>query len=367
MRKMNLKSAFRILMLFGLAGGLSFFAGCGSSGGGSSSEEFEFNSSLLVDKPWYRNVWLNRPADFGREDGLEVLQFDADGVLRQFEYGGARDTVVGRWSLSEDELVLKVGENEPQIFLIGGKSNKDYLTLKNVDVNREYFTGISELKELTADACLVKGYDQTNSYSKEYYFEFSLLGKGIEKASVLMEGRDPVELTKVDESVWSYVAPLSEKYLADSYRPHKERVKFVVEFASGFKTKLDEYIYSKDVAGLNIGKILPEHGSGSSSIVVKWEPVADKDVFYQIQLLDKDKDEDHPVFVSYVQASGANTLSIDENTGSVLDERTRLKSGDLYSVKLVAFRYEPGIDQNSKNCNYNLQAKTQFVKEMGAW
>ena len=361
------KLSFAIL----IAGSL-FLTSCGSSSGGGEEDVFEFKSSDLTNKYWYANPYLNQ--GYSTNDAIIVYRFNGGGdLVRQDFSGRLDDDNAGSWNLSEDN-VLTINDNNidgVQEWQIDKSSTKNHLFLKSTVGNRDFYSNIDELNDLTADAIIVKEVIRENgAYLSKYRYEFEVKGSKVEVAKVILSNTsyDLVEAQNAKgETVWRLKEIDAKKYF-DSFNG-AETVKFYVKMNSEEEYKLIDEIYNEDIDAMNYQSIDPDHnaGEGPLSLSVQWKAINNVDAFYYVEILNAAKDENNPLYTSNWQpASGKELESIDlkeDNAGDF-----GLAIGDTYYVKVVAYLYEEDIKPYQGDIHpFNIQAKSQYITLGGEW
>lgn len=353
-----------------------FFNSCGSSSSGGDEEEFEFKLSDLTNKYWYSSTFISD--NYSTNDAVIVYLFDADGELFRQEYSGRRDVEVGTWSFSSENILTINDEtlSDSQEWRLDRTSTNNHLFLKGINGNRNFYTEINELEDVYADAFLVKNiYLKQGSYIAEYRYEFEVMGEQIESVKALVSENESYNLVKTinaqGQSVWK-IKPgsLEEPIRYLETFPGEGIVKFVLKMNSGEEYKLDEKIYATEIDALEIQEIDTHHttGSGRLSLTVEWKRLAeDDDVLYAIQILNSDEDENNPLYTERIPSVQSGTMQ-----EYVLRESAPgsfgLNLGDGYFVKILAFKYEDMLNElRGSDYDYNIQVKSQFIKNGGSW
>ncbi len=369
----------KLPFVFFLLGSL-FFISCGSSSGGGGEEEFEFKSSDLTNKYWYASTFIDN--SYSKNDVVIVYRFNAGGDLYKQEFSGRRDTEVGTWSLSSDNILVINDETltAVQEWKIDKSSTRDRINLKSTSGIRTFHTKIEELEDVSADAFLVKNVylkpdgsvgEYKYEFVEEYRYEFAVRGENINSVKALVSSEDEFDLVKTinseNKSVWRINEFDATKYLNEF--PGEKLVKFVLKMDSGDEYKLEEIIYNKEISTLDHQEIDTDHntGSGLLSLQVEWERLVEDDAYYYVQVLNAEGDENNPLFTSNWQpASSAQMQSITLTETSIGEFGLAL--GDSYYVKVVAFTYEEGINPFQGDIHeFNIQARSQFIKSGGDW
>ena len=371
---MNNSFINKLTFVFFLLGTL-LFTSCGSSSGGGDEEEFEFQSSDLTNKYWYANPYLS--SDFARDDAVIVYRFEGGNVLKRQEFSGRRDKVVGSWSLKGDELVINdesISIDNRQEWFIQPKSTSTYLKLNSSAGTREFYTDIDEINDVTADAYLVNDlHIVNNAFESAYKLEYAVYGDKLSKVSALVDGTTSFEMEDFTNFKGDKVY-----YLKENDRDHyfdvfggAQLIKFYLKFDNGESYKLDEQIYSSSIAALDNFSTTATHASGAGSVTINWNAIDEDDIYYFVEILDKDGNEYLPKFRSTRQsavAGEAKELIIDNSTASEYEALNELTLGDDYYVKISGFKYEDDIDpDNSSNKEINIQAVTRYTFKAGVW
>lgn len=361
------KLSFAILIV-----GSIFLTSCGSSSSGGEEEVFEFKSSDLTNKYWYASTFIDD--SYAKNDVVIVYRFNSGGDLYKQEFSGRRDSEVGTWSLSADNVLLINDETLTGIqeWKIDQSSTKDHIYLKSTNGIRTFHTQISELDDVTADAFLVKNvYLKNGDFVDEYRYEFAVMGERVRSVKALVSSKDEFDLVETinseNKSVWRINEVDAKKYF-DAF-PVERVVKFVLVMDSGEEYKLEDRIYNKGISAINYQEVDTDHntGTGILSLNVEWEALSDEDVYYYVQILNSDKDENHPLYTSNWQPADGEALQSLLLTESYVGE-FGLALVDLFSVKIVALLFEDGINPFQGDIHeFNVQAQSQFIKSGGEW
>lgn len=355
--------------------GSLFLTSCGSSSGGGDEEEFEFESSDLTNKYWYANPYLS--SAFDRDDAIIVYRFEGGGVLKRQEFSGRRDEVVGSWSLIGNELLIEdesISANDRQEWFIQSKSTGSYLKLNSSAGTREFYTDIDEINDVTADAYVVNDlHIVNNAYESAYKMEYAVYGNKLSKVQALVDASTSFELEDFTNFKGEKVYYLRESD-RDNYSDifsGAQLVKFYLKFDNGENYKLDEQIYSSSIAALDNFSTTATHASGAGSVTINWNAIDEDDIYYYVEILDKEGNEYLPKFRSTRQSANAGEakeLEITNSTASEYKALSDLTVGDDYYVKISGFKYEDDIDpDNSSNKEINIQAVTRYVFKAGVW
>ncbi len=360
------KISFAILIV-----GSMFLTSCGSSGGGDE-EVFEFKSSDLTNKYWYASTFIDN--SYATNDVVIVYRFNSGGDLYKQEFSGRRDSEVGTWSLNNDNILIINDETLSVIqeWKIDKSSTRDRIYLKSTNGTRTFHTQISELNDVTADASLVKNvYLKDGTFVNDYRYDFKVKGEKVKSVSALVSANEKYILEESknskNESVWRMSKNDAGKYLSGF--PGEKLVKFVLKMDSGEEYKLEERIYNKEISALNHQKIDSDHntGTGLLSLDVEWEALNDIGIYYYVEILNSEKDENNPLFTSNWQPAsggGMQLLTLQEKVAGEFG----LALGDNFYVKVVAFLFEDGINPFQGDIHeFNIQAQSQFIKAGGEW
>ncbi len=349
-----------------------FFASCGSSSSGGGEEDFEFKSSDLTNKHWYASTFIDN--SYARKDVVIVYRFNAGGDLYKQELSGKRDTEVGTWSLSSDNILMINDEtlSAVQEWKIDKSSTRDRINLKSTAGVRTFHTRISELEDVTADAFLVKNvYLKSGDFVGEYRYEFAVMGENIKSVKALISSNDEFDLVETtnseNKSVWRLKETDASEYL--NAFPGKKLVKFVLKMDSGEDYKLEEMIYNKEISSINHQEVDTDHntGTGLLSLNVEWERLAEDDVYYYVEILNSEKNENNPLYTTGWQPALSPQMQSITLTENVAGE-FGLALGDTFYVKIVAFIFEEGINPFQGDIHeFNIQARSQFIKSGGEW
>ncbi|RUT73205.1 hypothetical protein [Ancylomarina longa] len=347
---------------------------CGSGGGGSE-EVFAFKSTDLANKYWYANPYLS--PDYNRDDALIVYRFEGGGVLKKQDFSGRRDEVVGSWSLSDNELVIEdesISATNRQEWFVQSKSTSNYLKLNSNTGTREFFTNINDLNDVSADAYVVNEVRLVNNaYESAYRMEYAVYGEKLSQVKVLPDANTSIQLEDFQNYQGQKIYLLPEKDRTDYFNQFTggQKVKFYLKTEGGENYKLEDQLYESDIDALDNFSITATHASGSVKLTVNWKAVDEADIYYYVEILDKNANEYLPKFRSTRQPATAGedkTLAIDNSVANELNLLNELPVGEDYYVKITGFKYEDGIDaNNSSNKEMNIQAMTRFVFKAGQW
>lgn len=355
-----------------LLGAFSLFS-CGGSSGGDE-EEFEFKPSDLTNKYWYANPFLS--GDYKRDDALIVYRFEGGNVLKKQEFSGRRDEVVGEWSLIDNQLIIEdesIDPNNRQEWFIQSNSKSNYLKLNSSNGSREFYTDIDAINDITADAYVVNELRLVNgSYESDYKMEYAVYGDQLSQVKVL-----PDESTSFDLDAFADFRGEKVYYLKESDRDHyfenftgNQTVKFVVK-ADGENYKLKDQLYMPGIKALDNFSTTATHASQSGTVSINWKAIDEDNIYYYIEILDKNKNEYLPKFRSTRQTASAGEekeIEINASTANELQTLSELEVGEDYYVKISGFKYEDDIHpDNSSNKEINIQAVTRYVFKAGVW
>ncbi|PKQ65649.1 hypothetical protein BZG02_01190 [Labilibaculum filiforme] len=364
----------KLTFAFSIIGSM-FLASCGSSSGGGDEDEFEFNASDLTNKYWYANPYLS--SDYNRNDALIVYRFEGGGVLKKQEFSGRRDVVVGEWSLVDDKLIIEdesISADDRQEWFIQTKSTSSYLKLNSSTGTREFYTNIDEINDVTADAYLVCDLRiVNNSYVSSYKMEYVVYGNKLSQVKVLPDASTSYEMDDFTDFQGEKVYYLKEGDRSNYFDVFtgNQLVKFNLKFDNGESYKLDEQVYESEIEALDNFSNTVTHASGSGSVTINWKAINENNIYYYIEVLDKNKNEYQPKYRSTRQSANAGEEKVLEINNSTLSEFKALDElvvGEDYYVKISGFKYEDGIDpDNSSNKETNIQAVTRYIFKAGSW
>jgi hypothetical protein len=363
---------FKSLVILAVSAFAIALTSCGGSSGGGDEEEFEFKSSDLTNKYWYANPYLDQK--YATNDAVIVYRFNGGGDLVKQEFSGRRDDdKAGSWNLSDDN-VLTINDgtiDAVQEWQIDKSSTKNHLFLKSTFGNRDFFSNVDELNDLTADAVIVKEVIlSNNAYVNKYRYEFEVKGGKIEAAKAILSNSsyDLIETqNSTGETVWR-LKEIDAKEYVDSFNGG-EVVKFYVKMSSGEEYKLIDEIYNEDIDALNYQSIDSDHnaGEGPLSLSVEWKAINNVDAFYYVEILNAAKDENNPLYTSGWQPASSEELeSVDLDETNAGDFGLAL--GETYYVKVVAYLYEEDLKPYQGDIySFNIQARSQYIKLGGEW
>jgi len=359
MKKNRLKSlGIFVVFVFSIA-----LTSCGGSSGGGE-EDFEFESIDLINKYWYANPYLS--SAYANDDAVIVYKFEGGNVLKRQQYSGRRDVVVGTWNLNDNVLEIRdesISEDNLQKWFIQSKSTKEHLKLNSSVGSREFYTEISGFGDVTADAYLVNELRLVNNeYVSSYRFDYSVYGNKISKVSALFDSEtrnNLVERLDVNgDKIFSLSADDIDNYIPDF--KGEQLVRFYLKLDGGEEMKLDENIYNNDIASLSTAD--RDYSRDGLSITVNWKAIAEEDIYYFIEILDRNSNSEIPLFRSNRQpadASEPKSLKILSGMSAEIDQLETLQIDQEYLVRITGLKYEAGIDPiNSSNKDVNIQAKT---------
>jgi len=357
-----------------ILGSLTFFS-CGSSGGGDSEEVFEFKSSDLTNRYWYANPYLSK--EYNYDDALIVYRFEGGGVLKKQDFSGRRDELVGSWSLSDNELIIEdesISATNRQEWFVQNKSTSNYLKLNSASGTREFFANIDNLNDVSADAYVVNDVRVVNNSNESAYrMEYVVFGEKLSQVSVLPDANTTIQLEDFKDYQGKKVYLLQEQDRANYFDQFMggQKIKFYLQTDSGDKYKLEDQLYDGDIKALDNISITATHASGSGNVTIDWKAVDEDEIYYYVEILDKNKNEYAPKFRSTRQPATAGedkSLVIDNSVAYELNQLAELPVGEDYFVKITGIKYEDGIDaNNSSNKEMNIQAMTRFVFKAGQW
>lgn len=369
-------SFFRKLSLGVLVIGSLFLGSCGGGSSDNDEEVFEFKSSDLTNKNWYANPYIDQK--FTTDDAIIVYRFNGGGGLIREEFSGRRElSEEGSWSLSTDN-VLTIDDasiDVVQEWKIDKSSTRDHILLKSTVGNRDFYSNINELSDLTADAVIVNEVLlENNQYVSKYKYEFEVVGEAVTEVKVILSNSEKFDLIQAKNSKGQQVWRLDENdinYFTEF--PGKKEIKFYVRMNSGEEYKMVEQIYEQDINAMNYQSVKSEHstGNGPLSVEVEWKAIGDEMVdyyyYYYVQILNSEKDENNPLFTSNWQPESNDdlqTLTLEEKSAGEFG----LSLGETFYVKVVAFLYEEEIDPYQGDIfEFNVQARSQFIRSGGDW
>ncbi|WP_152614085.1 MULTISPECIES: hypothetical protein [Sanguibacteroides] len=325
----------------------------------SDDKEFVLNRNDLTGKNWYYNGWIGNKLGYRTNDVLEVIRFDNNGNLIGVEYSGLKDTIAGKWrDLENNALRITDDSGEEKTWNVLG-CGKGILSLHDGWGAREYNEGLSYLENLSGDAYWVNQYSSEEGTWKRT-LEFKISGNGsIREAYAIVSDAEGGQIP-LDRG--SYLGSLVYRKNID-FTGNCDRVRFYCKIGSKWNVKFDESLYDSNV---------PEHAfdlraewkptATSTGIDVTWTPVEESNIYYQVEVLDKNSDANNPFFKSEVLA-GTGELNITEATqGKVENRLSSLVKGEVYKIRLSAILYEPGIGRYDNNADRNIQAISYVTK-----
>lgn len=334
---------------------LAFLLGaCGDDG----RDDTVLDMSLLTGKNWYYNVWLGNKDNFAGNDLLEVLRFEQGGILKQIDFSGRREYVVGRWVADNfGQITLKYFDGSQTVWHVQ-HSDKDYIqAIVNEQGKREYTTDLGYLGNLTADAFWMNEYTSGNLVKTRIVADVRGNINLREGQMLLADGRSVALDNR--EFYWTGKSPV----YADIYSKPQE-VRFYLRIGRDNHLKLRDSLYADNLPERLPVETALQVTEKSGAIEVTWNAYPEGRVYYKVEVLSKDMDLANPYFISRVQPVGSEKLSVTSAMAGELNRLGELKSGEVYVVRLTALLYEPGIDPLNDNYSYaNIQAVTYFTQQ----
>ncbi len=328
----------------------------------NSRDDSVLDISLLIGKYWYYNAWQGDKYGMVGKDVLEVMRLEKGGALKMMEFGGRRETVVGQWSCEDNRLLFDYRSGE-QLNWSVLHSGDDYIEMINDLGTRKYTTEADYLQDLTADAFLVNDYSDGNVFRTR----FGAIVRGninVRDAALIVSDKNYISLEN-HGYYWNERSPEQSDYIR--FDAKGREVRFYLRIGRNTDLKLRDSIYPDN---------LPERAPATMALLaypkdgnlnVCWNPYERKDVYYRVEVFPADMDLDKPYFVSRIQNSGSEKLSVSTTTAveeGTVNKLRDLQKGKTYQVRLSAVLYEPGIDRVNDGYSYaNLQAITYFTKE----
>ena len=369
MKKNRLKSfGIFVVSVFSIA-----LTSCGGSSGGGDAE-IDFEQKDLVNKYWYYNGFINSTYD--ASDVLLVYKFQGNnfetkGTLVKQQYSGRLDEQnAGTWQFVDDKLTIidnTIDGSPVQEWYLRAGSTGTNLKLRgagDLGGDRDFFSEISGLNDVTADAFYVKV--KKSDGSIENHISYEVVGKDLEKVVAMPNKESSHELMRFEELVHidgtdkeKVVFRLKETDIEVLNEMTDVNVKFYIELPNGLKLKLDEDLPKEDINSLEYFRSFdPE------THVVKWKANLGEGVFYRVEVLDENKEV---IFRSLRQPDNSKgELALLEVKANI-NNLEHLKTEDAIFIRISAFKYEKGIDPiNSTFMDANIQVKSIYTYS-GNW
>lgn len=321
----------------------------------------------ITEKYWYCTNWANNKDGYTTDDLLEILKFGEDGKLWRMDFGGKVDEVVGSWTSSNNEIILKYvagGEEKWNVL----HSGDNYLHVKVNKGERNFTLEPRYLQNLAADAFLIQEISKTEEIPLR-------VGVEITGTNTVNIGGDAEVILAKDQ-----IVPLVYKSRTKSWNardvieanrlglPGEERLVVFYISAAGNPVKFSDYIYAGEVPSKSFDAFQLNAINKGQVLEVSWDAFSQPGIYYRVEVLNGDMDTSNPYFVS-VLYDNIHALSITKDTKTNNDLPNRmgeLKNGMNYVVRLSAIVLEPGIDYNHKYSYTNIQSVT-FVKRAFVW
>lgn len=337
-----------------------------------SCKDDDDNNSLsdldkLTGKYWYINNYLGNKTAYEVNDGINVVRFEGSGILTGMEYGGRRDSLLGEWRKEDDQLILTFLDGTEELWYLTSLG-KDEIKARVNGGDRVYRTEFAYLEDMKADAFLVNEYFKSGAgYRLKTYIGANVTGnRNIMEALMLLAADYNTKM--LDRGYyWSERKPLDEDFI--DFKGQKQQVRFYFKVGRKDQVKLDDYIYTGNLEPLEIGDydLRVVNTPDAGKMTVKWNPVAQENVYYKVEVFNENMSLVTPYFVSNVQLPESSSLTIDFTTAGEINKINELKKGKKYVVRLTMLLYEPGIDFiNNRFANNNIQAVT-YVTKVTTW
>lgn len=327
--------------------------GCSDDG----RDDTVLDMSNLTGKDWYYNAWLGEKYSFGSRDLLEVVRFERGGTLKNIDFSGRREYVVGKWTADGNRIEMRYDQGDAVKWNVQ-HSGEDYIrTIVNEQGVREYTSGPGILGDLTADAFLVNEYTFGNQFKT--YVGADVRGNiDVREGSLILASGKSVGLANHDY-YWTEEAPV---YI--DFDGKDQEVRFYLRLGKDTHLKLSDSIYSENLILREPSEVNLKAMDKEGAVWVTWNPYPVQKVSYRVDILSEMMDVAHPYFVSRVQPVSTAGLQIRSTTAGDVNRISEMKSGKTYVVRLTALLYEPGIDFLNDNYGYaNVQAISVFTEK----
>lgn len=323
------------------------------------------NMPDLTGKFWYNNRWAGDKYAYDKDDVLQVVKFEKNGVLSFMDFSGRMERTAGTWTLKNNAVTLSYTDGREDVWDIL-HSGSDYITaIINGQGTREYTTDAGYLDDLTADVFLVNEYTTGNAYRTRIGVDVRG-NRNIREAAVVVAPEQVIPL-KNQAYYWSERNPVSSDYI--DFKGVEQDVRFYFKIGKNQDLKLQDRIYAGNVPERSLSDFAlnATNLQGVSALTVTWQPYPSSGIYYRIDVFNERMELTNPYFVSRIQPVNANRLEIKAGTAGEVNRMTDLKSGDKYIVRLVAILYEPGTDViNDEYAYANVQAVT-YITKSGIW
>ncbi len=314
--------------------------------------------SLLTGKDWYYNGWLGDRDSYDTGDLLEVVRFEKGGTLKNIDFSGRREYIVGEWfTAADNQITLAYADGKKTVWNVQHSGNDYIRAIVNAQGVREYTTEPDYLGELTADVFFVNEYNAESLHDTRIGAD--VRGNiNIREGQLLLADGNRVALENY-EYYWS------ESDFIDAGLFNKAReVRFYLRIGKNNAVKLRDSLYSDKLPERTFAETNLNVNERNGAIRVTWKPYPEDDVYYRVEVLPGDMKLTDSYFISRVQNAGSNVLELTSTTAGEVNRLRELRSGETYVVRLTALLYEPGIDPWNNNYGYaNVQAVAYFTKK----
>lgn len=323
------------------------------------------NMSDLTGKFWYNNRWAGDKYAYTKDDVLQVVKFEKNGVLSVMDFGGRVERTAGTWTSKNNSIT--------QYYTNGGEevwdvlhSGDDYINaIINGQGTREYSTDAGYLENLTADAFLVNEYTAGNTYRT--HIGVDVRGnRNIREAAMIVAVEQVIPLRN-QAYYWCERNPENGDYI--DFKGEEQDIRFYFKIGKDQNIKLQDRIYTENLPERSLSDFALNASNlqGVSALTVTWQPYASSSIYYRIDILNERMELTNPYFVSRIQPVNSGRLEVKTGTAGEVNRMSDLKSGDKYVVRLAAILYEPGTDViNDEYAYANVQAVTYVIKS-GIW
>jgi len=339
----------------------------GACGDDDKRDDSELEMSYLTGKDWYYNGWLGNKYEYVQNDLLQVMRLERDNTWKTIDYSGRRVMESGYWEQRGNSIVLKQGEKEDVWNVL--RSGNDYLDVNlNAVGKRSYTTKVDFLKDLTADAFYRNEWKE-GRYTTRIGVEVQ--GNANIREAAMITGPDEYRALEYKGFHWNEGEP---GMTGQTDVSEDRRVRFYIKIAGSQELKLEDVVE----AGNMVKRSPEEVGLTVSSpekrkLKVQWNPYGDsgigggREVYYQVEILPGNLDENNAWFVSQILPAGTGELVISESTGGSVNKLKEKKDGEHYVVRLVAIVFERHTDVYDAYSYANVQAKTYFTTLKTVW
>lgn len=335
---------------------LVLLAACGKD----DRDDTVLNMNDLSGKFWYNNLWLGDPYSYVKNDVLEVVKFEKNGVLSVMDYGGRTERAAGKWVNRSNEITLEYLDGSTEVWNVL-HSGSDYIRPIVNGGERNYVTEPDYLKQLTADVFLVNEYTVGNS--RQTYLGADVRGNLNIREAVLITGEGQTTPLVNKGYFWCERKPSGGDYI--DFDGKEKEVRFYFKIGKSEQVKLSDRLFANNLPDRSptdfaLNAVNP---LGVTTLTVTWNPYPESNVYYRVEVFNEQMDLINPYFASRIQPAGTGRLDVRTSTSGEVNRMDEMKSGTKYIVRLAAIRFEPQVDViNDQYANANLQAVTYTTR-----